>query len=157
MTGPAPDLAPLQAYAAAVIATRAPDLVIGPAHDPYLRRWFVVPRNPWQNVYLHEFLRSDDDRALHDHPWNNRTLVLSGRYFEHLRGGAIRERREGWNGARRAAAAHRVELVPGERAVTLFTTGPVIREWGFWCPQGWRHWRDFTAGEHGELVGRGCD
>ena len=29
-------------------------------------------------------------------------------------------------------------------------------EWGFHCPKGWVHWRDFTAGKDGEIVGKGC-
>ena len=63
---------------------RAPDLVIGGAADPYLRRWYVLPRNPVLNVYLHHFLRSDDDRALHDHPWVNASVLLDGDYVEVL-------------------------------------------------------------------------
>ena len=36
------------------------------------------------NLYLHEFSRSDDDRALHDHPWLfNLSVLLSGTYVEH--------------------------------------------------------------------------
>lgn len=44
----------------------------------------------------------------------------------------------------------------GARAVSLFIAGPKVREWGFHCPNGWVHWREFTAGDRGELVGRGC-
>lgn len=36
-----------------------PDFVIG---DDYLRRWWVIPRNPYANVYLHEILHSDEGR-----------------------------------------------------------------------------------------------
>lgn len=36
-------------------------------------------------------------------------------------------------------------------------TGPIVREWGFDCPQGWRHWTEYTKGEgHTSGVGRGC-
>ena len=57
---------------------RTPDLVIGGWDDPYLLRWWLIPRNRWFNVYLHLFLRSDDDRALHDHPWFNLSFLLEG-------------------------------------------------------------------------------
>ena len=43
---------------------RPPNFVIGDPADPYLRRWYVIPRNPLFNIYLHQILRSDDDRAL---------------------------------------------------------------------------------------------
>ena len=132
---------------------RAPDFVIG---DPtYLRRWWVVPRNEQQNVYLHEGLRDDDDRALHDHPWPNTSLLIRGRYREITPEGAF-VREAGSIVARQATDAHRLQLIDGEPFVSLFFTGPKVREWGFHCPRGWVHWRDFTAGVNGELVGRGC-
>ena len=51
---------------------------------------------------------------------------------------------------------------PHPPAWSLFITGPVTREWGFHCPQGWRHWKDFTSyrevGEDGRgCIGRGCE
>lgn len=135
--------------------SRAPDFVIGETANPYLRRWWIVPRNASLNLYLHEILRSDDDRALHDHPWPNTSYLLAGRYVEHTpQGSFLRE--AGWIGERGAEAAHRLEILPGERAVSLFMTGPKVREWGFHCPNGWKHWQDFTGGAQGELVGRGC-
>lgn len=86
--------------------------------------------------------------------------ILAGRYVEHTidAGGIHRrvERRAGQWKLRGARAAHRIELVDGP-CWTLFVTGPRLREWGFHCPQGWRHWRVFTAGPNGETVGRGCD
>lgn len=140
---------------------RQPDFVIGDAESPYLLRWWVIPRNRWFNIYLHEVLRSDDDRALHDHPWVNCSILLAGGYDEHrIRAGGIEERLRREAGStviRMPGAAHRLEVTPGEAAVSLFITGPVWRHWGFHCPQaGWRHWKDFTGGANGELVGRGC-
>jgi len=136
---------------------RPPDLVIGA--PPYMRRWYVVPRNNRFNVYFHEILRSDDDRALHDHPWAwNLSIVLSGGYFEIDRAGR-RWVRPGSVRLRRGVFAHRLELRDGVMARTLFLTGPRVREWGFLCPQGWRHWKDFTAFNttgDSALVGPGC-
>lgn len=137
------------------IAGREPDFVIG---DDYCRRWWLIPRNRWFNIYFHQFLHSDDDRALHDHPWWNLSVVLAGSYREHL-GGAIESsvlRSKGAIVFRRAKTAHRVELRDGQ-CWTLFFTGPVIREWGFHCPQGWRHWKDFVAARDKGRIGRGCD
>lgn len=135
-------------------------IVIGDLSDPYLTRWFIIPRNRFLNIYLHRFHRSDDDRALHDHPWWSVGMVLRGGYWDvtplgrkWLRPGAVK--------VRSPETAHRVELPEGSESWSLFITGPRVREWGFHCPQGWRHWRDFTAptaegGESGK-VGRGCD
>lgn len=146
--------------AAAIMAMgrrgREPSFVIGGGERPYLRRWWVIPRNRFFNIYLHEFLRDDDDRALHDHPWINLSILLRGQYVEHTAAGKTL-RRAGAIKLRLPTAAHRIELVDGQPCWTLFITGPRVREWGFLCPQGWRHWRDFTAGKNGEVIGRGCD
>lgn len=72
--------------------------------------------------------RSDDDRALHDHPWVNMSILLEGTYTEHtIAQGGVHH-------------------------------ATVYREWGFHCDViGWRHWRLFVAnGEKGQ-IGKGCD
>jgi len=130
-----------------------PDFVIG--EPAYLKRWWIVPRNEFQNVYLHHILRDDDDRALHDHPWDNVSLLLAGRYREITPEGAF-VREPGSVVPRKATDSHRLELIDDKPVISLFFTGPKVREWGFHCPKGWVHWQDFTAGENGELVGRGC-
>lgn len=134
------------------IMRRQPDFIIG---QNYLRRWFVAPRNPFANVYLHEFRRSDDDRALHDHPWPNASLVLAGRYIEHTPEGQF-IRMAGDFVQRPAEALHRIELIGGAPCVSLFTTGPKVRDWGFACPQGWVPWQEFTAPGDSSQTGRGC-
>ena len=139
---------------------RAPDVIIGGADAPYLRRWWLIPRNRFFNVYLHQFLRSDDDRALHDHPWWNMSWLLRGEYVEvvpHRSDERVEKhliRQAGDMKVRAAGARHRIVLHRGE-CWTLFITGPRIREWGFWCPKGWVHWKDFTD-VTGKSVGRGC-
>jgi hypothetical protein len=152
---------------------RQPDYVVFP-EDPYLRRWHLIPRNRWFNIYLHHFLRSDDERALHDHPWWSLSLILKGGYFEVLPENGIKIYRAGKVVFRKAEHTHRVELfnnlsepslVDGCAlgykklpAWTLFITGPKIREWGFHCPHGWRHWAEFTNPlDGGATIGRGCD
>jgi hypothetical protein len=134
---------------------RAP-YIIGGADRPYLKRWWIVPFNRLFKVYLHQFLRSDDDRALHDHPWFNISILLRGSYIEHTPNGAHR-RRAGDIVVRPARAAHRIELIEDAPVWTLFITGPNVRQWGFYCPNGWRHWRDFTHPDDSGEIGRGCD
>lgn len=152
---------------------RPPDFVIGGAEQPYLRRWWVIPRNRVFNVYLHQFLRPDDDRALHDHPWANCSVLLRGGYLEHtIAAGGIHHKRLREAGAvvlrLSGRTAHRVELLrdgteedgsPIWRPCwTLFITGPVYRTWGFHCPQqGWVPWQRFTADRDPGSIGRGCE
>jgi hypothetical protein len=137
--------------------SREPDFVVGGRENPYMQRWWVIPRNPLFNIYLHRFLRSDDDEALHDHPWLNVSYLLDGEYIEYsiLAGGvttAIRYK-AGNLKFRRAKTAHRIEI--DQPCWSLFITGPIVREWGFHCPKGWRHWKVFTDGKKG-TKGIGC-
>jgi hypothetical protein len=139
---------------------RGPDFIIGGHDNPYLLRWFLIPRNRFFNIYLHCFLRSDDDRALHDHPWANMSILLRGRYVEHtVAAGGIQHRRELAAGTVRVRLsgrfAHRVELVDGE-CWTIFITGPRYRQWGFHCPKRWVHWKEFTNPADSGAIGPGC-
>lgn len=150
---------------------RKPDFVIGGDADPYLHRWYLIPRNRWLNLYLHHFMRSDDDRAMHDHPWWWMSVILAGPgYYEHTPTGIFW--RKPWRPRfGKATALHRVELShigqpyhpydwPETPVWTLFLTGPRVREWGFQCPKGWTHWRIFCglpAGQNGGAKGPGCD
>lgn len=148
-----------------IAAQREPDFIIGGAEDPYLRRWWMIPRNWLFNIYLHELVRSDDDRALHDHPWLNCSILIDGAYVEHTieAGGVNRRvmRRAGEIKLRRAIAAHRLEIVEGQNARSIFITGPRLRSWGFHCRWGWRRWQDFCQSaddlDGSGRVGRGCD
>lgn len=133
---------------------RAPDFVIGPKADPYMLRWWLIPRNEVFNVYYHVIRHDDDDRALHDHPWPSFSVLVRGGLCEITPDGAVTHE-AGACVYRGPDHAHRLELVGGEAAETLFITGPRVRDWGFHCPQGWRRWQDFVAEDPGE-VGRGC-
>lgn len=124
---------------------RKPDLVIAPDGQPYIFRWHLTPRSKLANVYFHIQVANDPERPLHDHPWDNTSVILSGGYDEiwnpnpPLGRQTTREFRTGDVIFRFAHAAHRIILPPGiEYAMTLFSTGPKVREWGFWYPDGWR-------------------
>jgi hypothetical protein len=140
---------------------RLPDFIVGGRDDPYLLRWWFIPRNRFFNIYIHHFMRSDDDRAHHDHPWLFRiSWMMHHSYITHTiaAGGVDRPvRRETgdiefcWG-----ASPHRVELRGGS-CWTLFITGPVVREWGFHCPTGWIPWQQFVSARDKGSIGRGCD
>lgn len=143
-----------------IAASRPPDFTIKRRDGIYLSRWWVIPRNRFFNIYLHRFDGDDEDRALHDHPWVNCSVILSGSYIEHriLRGGVHSEKRYSAGAVkfRLPRSAHRISLI--ERPTwTLFITGPVVRTWGFHCPRGWRPWREFVDERDIGSVGRGCE
>ena len=92
---------------------RAPDFVIQREDKPYLKRWWMIPRNDVMNVYLHHITADDFDVALHDHPWDNTTIVLRGRYLEIMPGTQL-WRREGDVIHRPAEWKHRLVVGGGE-------------------------------------------
>lgn len=109
--------------------------------DVYLVRYPVL-KSRWMNIYIHQFLRSDRD-DLHDHPWHFMTYLVKGSYIEwkyHKGRDTITFRNENANRLifRKATDQHRIEvqekLLVSERhkaPLTLFISGPILREWGF--------------------------
>jgi hypothetical protein len=112
---------------------------LGKAECPYLHRWAL--NFGIGSIRLHHWIRSDDKRAPHDHPWWFVTLVLKGSYTDRtflnpdstpmwetdkLQTGAIRYRP--------ANHRHIVDVTPGG-CWTLMITGKKIRNWGFWVPR----------------------
>lgn len=142
---------------------------IGPEADPYLVRWIAI-QTPWFSVYLHKLVRSDYEKALHDHPWGFVSFILTG-YAEEV----CTEDAAGlhWTTEfhhpgdllfRRAGHRHRVIIpdksIPGW---TLVLTGPRSRKWGFWPKDRrgayrWCHWKQFNQDlgicEAGPIAGR---
>ncbi|MDR7061987.1 MULTISPECIES: hypothetical protein [unclassified Sphingopyxis] len=139
----------------------------------YMRRWWRFRQKWFGSIYYHIIHRSDDDRALHDHPFWSFSIVLEGGYHEHIiHEGGLHERRWcppgsmtfRWTGRK----AHRLELkrVPvyhppagatmEQEARTIFITGPAVRRWGFHDPhRGWveaRNWEAHCA-KHGIMPG----
>jgi hypothetical protein len=143
-----------------------PHFIIGGPDNPYMYRWYLIPRNRRFNIYLHKFLRDDDDRALHDHPWWFISLMLKGGYWEivpHRDGGSsnmVLKRSFPSVAFRNAKHRHRVALFTpkgvSEPCWTIVLTGRKSRTWGFWCPKGFVPWHEFVAGDDVGNVGRGC-
>lgn len=146
----------------------------------YLQRWWVIPKNNYFNIYLHRFNSSDEDRANHDHPWWNISILINGAYNEHLpkypekwisegnREEIVKKRYPFIPIYRAANVIHRIELIDdnrnenidgpiqGKPIWTIFITGPKVKDWGFWCPQGFRNHKEFlNTDENAE--GKGCD
>ncbi|MBS7790263.1 hypothetical protein KTR66_09665 [Roseococcus sp. SDR] len=139
---------------------RPPDKIIGGEADPYMRRWYILPRSADASCYLHEFLRSDEDRALHDHPYDSVGIILAGGYIEHTDTAAPQIRLPGDVIPRRATDRHRVQLFTGpdgrpQPAWTLFATGARVRDWGFWCGETFVPWQTFEEALPGGGT-RGC-
>lgn len=99
-------------------------------------RYDVRPRARWRDwlpsVRLHWIKRPDQDRHMHDHPWDARSIVLTGFYYE------VREGHD-WRILRAAGTTatigygefHRITNVPPDGVWTLFITWKYRGTWGF--------------------------
>jgi hypothetical protein len=131
----------------------------------YMRRWRFMP--DWMPGFrVHCIMQSDDDRALHDHPFHFLTFILKGGYYEYLADGS-----KTWHGPgsvlwRPAKTAHRIDLKqkavepsslgvvstwPPELAPawTLVFRSRYFREWGFHTKAGWIHNSQFIQKREG--------
>lgn len=136
----------MQGWADAEMARRPPDEIIARNGSPYIMRWYVMRHDPAKgevgpNVYLHRFERSDSEEP-HCHPFDNVSVVLRGAYREEttpaplslpLDPGPVLSswRFEGDVISREASEIHAIrEVDPG--TISLFLTGPKVRDWGFY-------------------------
>jgi len=129
------------------VTKRPPDFIIGLHGNEYMHRWWVIPKNTRFNIYLHKIVRSDDDRALHDHPWFSFSFLLRGSYREILQDKSV-IRRPGKLCWRTAKTLHRIEIINGP-VWSLFITGRKKRIWGFQdTDNGWiAHYDYFGVGD----------
>lgn len=115
--------------------------IYGKDGEMYMGRWWLF--NPYPHpeeqrknwfpisVRIHHIRRKDDDRELHDHPWNARTIILKGGYDEVRQDGKRRYRHPGDTAKLRFGEYHRIRYVEPEGAWTLFITGKYRGTWGF--------------------------
>ncbi len=95
-------------------------------------------------IYLHHLHASDEDRALHDHPWSFIAVLLSNGYWEwiQVKGGLRKVWRRRLSVLWRPAEwQHRLELV--QPTWTLVLRFRRRREWGFWTAMGWLDYRAY--------------
>ncbi len=116
--------------------------------DVYLRRWYLI-HTPWFGVYVHNILRPDGDRDMHDHPWPFISIILKGWYLEEIPTG-----KRLWKIASvhkmLATGTHRiVQLAPNTWSLIL--VGKRQRQWGFHTPTGWVDYKTYLGIEEGNV------
>ena len=113
---------------------------MGRKECPYLIRWTIVFFG--YSIRLHHWIRSDDKRFFHDHPFDFISIVLKGKYTNvtpegkyKIYAGSI------WfsEGNKR----HYLDI-PKEGVWTLLFCSKPYRKWGFWVNNHlWRPLRYF--------------
>lgn len=109
--------------------------------NPYLMRMYILPDRGKETtfrpgLFLHKFFRSDDDRALHNHPWRFAiSFILYGGYQEErLIDGKVKvfDRKPFTFNIIRANDFHRVKLNDEQEGCwSIFLAFDRTQEWGF--------------------------
>lgn len=107
----------------------------------HFRRYRLI-KTPWFALYLHQICKSDEDNAMHDHPWKFQSLILKGSYFEestyppnfdtmyfksYYPGDVVKHK---------ANDAHKITILSKE-VWTLVLTSRSNRWWGYQTSNGW--------------------
>lgn len=131
--------------------------------EPIMYRWHLVPRNDFANVYFHIQVRDDDPgRGPHDHMYNSHATILAGAYYDDLYAAVTPAGKPGRCALltsnrykagdiveRDAKQLHMIRLAEDcPYTMTIFSTGPRYRAWGFVDPDGKWH----PAEAKGDLV-----
>lgn len=103
----------------------------------YMLRWWLIREREDSAfaVRIHHILREDNDRHFHNHPWEFRSIILSGWYVEEYLDdhGRTRERivRAGDTYCAPKNYYHRIKQVSEGGVRTVFITFQRVKSWGF--------------------------
>lgn len=114
-------------------------LIVNCEKQGYLHRWYIIKTN-LLGIFIHQFIRSDEDRAVHDHPWNFIVIPLYRGYNEYSDKGKRRVYPILGTRFRFATYKHRVDLIDNKSAWSLFIRFKKVRDWGFWPSEGFTLW-----------------
>lgn len=118
----------------------------------YLKRWIIFSFFGWK-VMVHQILQSDHDRCLHDHPWGFFGFILWGGYIEDLPNGVRRTNKPfRFINRMNPQFTHRIHRLLKKSSWTILIRTPAVRQWGFYTPEGWLHWRKFLGVAQGKRV-----
>jgi hypothetical protein len=137
-------------------AMRTPYTSIVKDGELYMERfWLFNPYPPdssgkgsWlPSVRLHRIVLPDQDRHLHDHPWDARTFILRGWYIEDRVGddGPCFMRSAGTTAALRFGEYHRITRLSPGGVWTLFITWRYRGTWGFLVNGRKVNWREYLG------------
>jgi len=127
---------------------------------------------PW-SFRIHHIMRPDEDRDLHDHPWNARTIILRGWYTEQrpagvewkkaVMAGMVSNPEQKWvdwvmkdacewikrdqgdTASLNHGEYHRIDQVSPGGVITLFITSKWRGDWGFLVNGVKVPWRTYTG------------
>ncbi len=107
----------------------------------HFKRWRLL-KTPWFEVYIHGIYHKDEDKHLHNHPWNIWTMILWGSYIEELMGKDCKSTKHKIRtflnmGYRNSERFHCIREVISKKVYTLAIVGKrKSHEWGYHTEKG---------------------
>jgi hypothetical protein len=95
----------------------------------HFRRWQIL-KTPWFSIYIHGIYAADQDKHLHNHPWDYKSIVLKGSYIEETPTG-LNTLEPGSYTNRDGSGYHKIKELITPKVYTLFFVTPVKRDWGY--------------------------
>lgn len=100
---------------------------LGPVDCPYVIRWII--NLGLFSIRLHWWLKSDDTRHFHDHPWNFYSVVLWGSIVDKSPSG---DKLRTCGSITYFPAEHQHSVIVDKPCLTLLLCGRERRQWGYW-------------------------
>ncbi len=99
------------------------------------RYWLFNPYNydkpsRLPSIRIHNICQPDQDRDMHDHPWNCRTIIIKGWYLEERDSGLF-IRKAGDTASIKFQEFHKIIGLSGNPVWTVFITWKYRGTWGF--------------------------
>lgn len=102
--------------------------IISKKGELHFRRWgidaFIF------GIYIHQIYKADEDKHLHDHPWDYISICLKGSFMEECVK-KVNIIKPGNVIIRKANSFHKIKDMITPAVTTLFMTGPRRRKWGY--------------------------
>jgi len=102
--------------------------IISKKGELHFRRWgidaFIF------GLYIHQIYKADEDKHLHDHPWDYISVCLNGSFMEET-DNILNIIEPGKFVFRKATNFHKIKEMITPVVTTLFITGPRRRVWGY--------------------------
>lgn len=108
----------------------------------YMSRLWIF-QCPLFGIRQHTIHLSDQDRHLHDHPFDFVSIIYSGCYMELRERGVFKYKAPDIN-VKKAESMHRLSVISGPVKSIVFY-GPKRREWGFKTSIGWVYWKKYLG------------
>ena len=116
----------------------------------HFRRWEIL-KTRWFSIYIHGIYAADQDKHLHNHPWDYKSIVLKGSYIEETNNG-VNILKFGTVTSRIGKDYHKIKSLLTKSVYTLFIVSPIKRIWGYQVDGSWVNHEEYRKRKNQNLL-----